>query len=160
MRLVVHAVGRLKSGPERELVTRYLDRFSRTAPALGLSFGDVHEIPESRSGNARDRRRDEAAKLEALLTSGARLIVLDETGKTVDSQKFAELIATERDAGTRQLVFAIGGPDGHDAALLEKATAVISFGRMTWPHQLARIMLAEQLYRAATILTGHPYHRG
>lgn len=160
MRLVVHAVGRLKSGPERELVTRYLDRFSKTAPALGLSFGAVHEIPESRNGNVEARRRDEAAKLETLLASGARLIALDETGKTLNSQKFAGLIAAERDAGTRQLVLAIGGPDGHDPASLDKATAVISFGRMTWPHQLARIMLAEQLYRAATILTGHPYHRG
>lgn len=159
MRVTIHAVGRLKAGPERDLSARYIDRFSKTGASLGLEFSRIIESPESRASNADTRKREEAAALEKPLSSGAVLLLLDEQGKTPDSGEFATMLSRWNDAGKRDLVIAIGGADGHDPSLHERADAVICFGKMTWPHQLVRILLAEQLYRAATILAGHPYHR-
>ena len=160
MRIAVHAVGRMKAGPEKELADRYMERFARSGPALGLEFGGVVETPESRARDADARKREEGLRLRALAADGAEIFLLDERGKNLSSQAFADRIGTLRDAGRRSLVIAIGGADGHDAALHEIAGLSISFGAATWPHQMVRIMLAEQLYRAATILGGHPYHRG
>lgn len=160
MRVTIHAVGRLKAGPERELAARYLDRFSKTGASLGLEFSRIIETPESRASNAETREREEAAALERSLPADTALMLLDERGKTPDSEQFAAMLSRWNDTGKRDLVIAIGGADGHDPALRQKADAVIGFGKMTWPHQLVRILLAEQLYRAATILAGHPYHRG
>ncbi len=159
MKIAVHAVGRMKAGPEKELADRYLDRFAKGGPAVGLEFSGVSELSESRSPNALERRRDEAQKLQSQLAPGTVLILLDERGKNISSEVFAERIAALRDSGQRNLALAIGGPDGHDPALHQAAALVLSFGALTWPHQLVRIMLAEQLYRVATILSGHPYHR-
>jgi len=159
VRIEVHAVGRLKPGPERELAGRYFDRFSKAGPAVGLEFSGVHETVESRARSAAERCREEGARLSARLASGAALALLDERGGNLGSEAFAERIAALRDGGRKGLVLAIGGPDGHDPALAGAADLVLSFGAMTWPHQLVRVMLAEQLYRAATILAGHPYHR-
>jgi 23S rRNA (pseudouridine1915-N3)-methyltransferase len=159
MRVTIHAVGRLKAGPERDLSARYIDRFSKTGAALGLEFSRIVEIPESRASNGPTRRREESAALEKILSPDTTLVLLDEQGKAPDSEKFAAMLGNWRDAGRRDIVIAIGGADGHDPALRQKADAVICFGKMTWPHQLVRILLAEQLYRAATILAGHPYHR-
>jgi 23S rRNA (pseudouridine1915-N3)-methyltransferase len=86
-------------------------------------------------------------------------VLLDERGAALTSQDFASMMAGHRDAGRKTLLFSIGGADGHHPSLADRASLVLSFGALTWPHQLARIMLAEQLYRAATILSGHPYHR-
>jgi len=158
MRLSVHAVGRMKAGPERELAERYFGRFARAGPAIGLEFSGVAEITESRARDTDARRREEAAALAAH-RGDAALFLLDERGKNPSSEDLAARIARLRDGGRRHLVFAIGGPDGHDAASREAADLVVSFGAQTWPHQLVRVMLAEQLYRAATILSGHPYHR-
>ncbi len=159
MRITIHAVGRLKRGPEEELCRRYLERFSKIGPSIGLEFAGLQQIPESRAGDVATRRRDEASKLEPLLASGHSLILLDETGKDVDSQSLANRLSAMRDDGIRDCVFAIGGPDGHDQTLKQAASLVLSFGKLSWPHQIARIMLAEQLYRITTILSGHPYHR-
>lgn len=159
MRITVHAVGRMKAGPEKELADRYLERFARSGPTLGLDFGGVIETPESRARDAEARKREEGQRLKALAAEGAEIILLDERGKNLTSQAFAERIGTLRDSGKRSLVVAIGGADGHDAGLHQIAGLAISFGAATWPHQMVRIMLAEQLYRAATILGGHPYHR-
>lgn len=159
MRISLFAVGRLKSGPEKELAERYIDRFAKAGPAVGLELAKVTEINESRSGNAETRKREEAQALEKLLADGAVLILLDERGKALDSPQFAELLGSIRDHGKRDLIIAIGGPDGLDPALTEKAAHRLCFGKMTWPHQLVRVMLGEQLYRAVTILSGHPYHR-
>ena len=159
MRIAVHAVGRMRAGPEKELADRYMERFARSGPALGLEFGGVVETPESRARDAEARKREEGLRLRALAADGAEIFLLDERGKNLSSQAFADRIGTLRDAGRRSLVIAIGGADGHDAALHEFAGLAISFGAATWPHQMVRIMLAEQLYRAATILGGHPYHR-
>jgi len=159
VRISLFAVGRLKAGPEKELAERYLDRFAKAGPAIGLELAKITEINESRAGNGETRKREEAAALEKMLADGAVLILLDERGKALDSPAFAELLGGIRDAGKRDLVIAIGGPDGLDPALASKAAHMLCFGKMTWPHQLVRVMLGEQLYRAVTILSGHPYHR-
>ncbi len=159
MKVAIHAVGRMKAGPEKELADRYLDRFSKSGGPLGLDFSGVTEIAESRARDVDERRREEADRLRAQMVSGTALILLDERGKNFSSQQFADKIAALRDGGQRGLMIAIGGPDGHDEALRNEANMLISFGAATWPHQMVRIMLGEQLYRAATILSGHPYHR-
>lgn len=159
MRIAVHAVGRMKAGPERELADRYFDRFAKAGPAVGLEWTGITESPESRAVGAADRKREEAARLERLVADGAMLVLLDERGRSMGSEAFAGWLGKGRDGGQRDLVVAIGGPDGHAPDLAAKAALVLSFGSLTWPHQLARVMLAEQLYRASTILAGHPYHR-
>lgn len=159
MRIGLFAVGRLKAGPEKDLAARYLDRFAKAGPAIGLELSRVVEVNESRASNADTRKRDEAAQLEKALADGSLLVLLDERGKALDSEGFASLLGTFRDSGKRDLMIAIGGADGLDPSLHSRADAVLNLGKMTWPHQLVRILIAEQLYRAVTILSGHPYHR-
>ena len=159
MHVSVYAVGRMKAGPERELADRFLDRFTKAAPAVGLDFTGVTEIPESRASSVDGRRREEGQKLLARKDGATAIILLDERGRNIGSEELARAIARFGEAGRKNLVFAIGGPDGHGPALQDDADMVLSFGQLTWPHQLVRVMLAEQLYRAATILSGHPYHR-
>jgi len=158
MRVGIRAVGRMRNGPEKELAGRYLDRFARLGFSLGLGFTGVDELPESRADTVDARKADEAARLLANLPAGGAVVVLDEHGKSIASETLAKRIGGWRDEG-RNIVFMIGGPDGHDPSLRARADLVLSFGAQTWPHQMVRIMLAEQLYRAATILAGHPYHR-
>jgi 23S rRNA (pseudouridine1915-N3)-methyltransferase len=159
MKIGISAVGRMKAGPEKELADRYIERFAKAGPALGLEFSGLHEIPESRGQTVDERRRDEAVRLRAGLPSGAALVLLDERGKNLSSEDFASKLTAWRDHGSKSVNFLIGGPDGHDAGLRSEAALVWSFGALTWPHQLVRIMLAEQIYRATTIIAGHPYHR-
>ncbi len=154
------AVGRLKAGPERDLAARYLDRAAKAGPALGLTGFDVVELSESRAARTDARRDEEAAALGSHIPAGAALVVLDERGSAMTSEAFAGRVAKFRDAGRSALAVAIGGPDGHGEALRARADLVLAFGPMTWPHQLVRIMVAEQLYRAVTLMSGHPYHRG
>jgi 23S rRNA (pseudouridine1915-N3)-methyltransferase len=159
MRIAVHAVGRMKAGPEAELADRFFDRFAKSGPAVGLYLSGVTEVQESRAQTPVERQRAEAATLEATLTDGAALFLLDERGRDLSSADIATRIATLRDSGRKSLLIAIGGPDGHDESLRRTATLTLAFGKQTWPHQIVRVMLAEQLYRVATILSGHPYHR-
>lgn len=159
MKLIVHAVGRLKAGPERELAERYFDRLEKSGPAVGLEFSGVTEIAESRAQTATERRREEGQRLQTQLQPGTALILLDERGKNLASEDFAGRVGLLRDNGRKAMLVAIGGADGHDASLRDQAELVVSFGALTWPHQLVRVMLAEQLYRVTTILAGHPYHR-
>ncbi|MFU0507722.1 23S rRNA (pseudouridine(1915)-N(3))-methyltransferase RlmH [Pseudaminobacter sp. NGMCC 1.201702] len=159
MKITIYAVGRMKSGPEKELAERYCERFAKSGPAIGLEFAGVVEAAESRARDADERRREEGKRLQGQLAPGTALILLDGRGRNISSEDLAARIGVLRDGGQRSLVLAIGGADGHDADLRSAADLVISFGAATWPHQLVRIMLAEQLYRAATILSGHPYHR-
>ncbi|RNJ43516.1 23S rRNA (pseudouridine(1915)-N(3))-methyltransferase RlmH [Mesorhizobium erdmanii] len=159
MKISVHAVGRMKAGPERELADRYFERFAKGGPAVGLEFAGITEIAEGRSQSAIERQRDEGSRLQAQLQPGTALILLDERGKSLSSQDLANRIGQLRDGGRKVLVLAIGGADGHDPPLRDQADLVLSFGALTWPHQLVRVMLGEQLYRVATILSGHPYHR-
>lgn len=159
MRIGVYAVGRMKSGPERELADRYFGRFAKSGPAVGMEFAGVFEIPESRAKMAAERRREEAQKLAAQIRDAA-ILILDERGRHATSEEFAQHIGKLRDSGQRELAILVGGPDGHDEALRRRAAFTMALGAQTWPHQLVRVMLAEQLYRAATIMSGHPYHRG
>ena len=159
MRVTIFAVGRMKSGPETELVSRYLDRFAKSGRPLGLDYGGLVETPESRARNAEARKTEEGGRCAGTLDDRSVLVLLDERGKSLTSRQFSEFLARYRDDGAGQMVFALGGPDGHARQLRDRAAKTIAFGNQTWPHQLARVMLAEQLYRAATILAGHPYHR-
>jgi 23S rRNA (pseudouridine1915-N3)-methyltransferase len=159
MKLIVHAVGRLKAGPERELAERYFDRLAKSGPAVGLEFSGVTEIAESRAQTATERRREEGQRLQTQLQPGTALVLLDERGKNLPSEELAGRVGLLRDGGRKAMLVAIGGADGHDASLRDQAELVVSFGALTWPHQLVRVMLAEQLYRTTTILAGHPYHR-
>ncbi len=159
MRLLVIAVGRLKSGPERDLVERYRERFSDLARRLGFRALEIHEIAESRARDTATRMAEEAAAILALIPEGAITVALDERGKAVDSATFAKQLGRWRDESTANVVFVIGGADGLSPELRRTIKTVFAFGAATWPHQLVRIMLMEQIYRAATILAGHPYHR-
>ncbi|WP_103258581.1 23S rRNA (pseudouridine(1915)-N(3))-methyltransferase RlmH [Tabrizicola aquatica] len=155
MRLHLCAVGRLRAGPERELVDDYLQRLERTGRPLGLGPVAEHEVEDKRGGGM----AAEGALLSKAVPEGAALCVLDERGKQMSSPEFAQALAGWRDGGRQDAAFVIGGADGVDPALRGRADLVVSFGRMVWPHMLVRVMLAEQLYRAATILAGSPYHR-
>ena len=159
MRISLAVIGQMKSGPERELVDRYLDRFSKVAPSVGLDFRGVRETGESRARDAPTRKREEARNLIGTDADNARILLFDERGKPLTSPEFAALLARWRDEGAKTMLALIGGADGLDETLRERADRIVSFGAMTLPHQLARVLAAEQLYRAATILSGHPYHR-
>jgi 23S rRNA (pseudouridine1915-N3)-methyltransferase len=158
MRIVIAAVGRMKQGPERELVARYLDRARASGKPLALTHFDVVELAESRAALAEARKEEEAKAILAALPE-AVLVTLDEHGQTMPSPTLATRIARWRDDGRGAIGFVIGGADGIAPLLRQRADLVLSFSPLTWPHQLVRIMLAEQLYRTTTILSGHPYHR-
>lgn len=159
MRIAIAAIGRMKNGPERELVARYLERATGSGKPLALTGFDVTEINESRAGSAAARKAEEAKALRAALPAGIT-VMMDERGKSLNSETFANQIARWRDDGRPAVSFVIGGADGIDPDYIRAADLTVSFSPMVWPHQLVRIMLAEQLYRATTILSGHPYHRG
>lgn len=158
LRLMLVCVGRAKAGPERDLAQRYLDRARLAGRAAGLAI-DLREIDESRARRPEDRKSEEARAIAAELGPGACAIALDERGRMIDSPRFAAIVGDVRDQGLSTLALVIGGPDGLDPGWKDTAAHVIGFGAMTWPHQLVRIMASEQIYRAVTILTGHPYHR-
>lgn len=157
MALKIHicAVGRLRSGPERTLLDDYLDRFDKTGRALGLGPVKLHEVEDRKGGGM----AAEAQLLAGVLPKGARICTMDERGKLMSSPEFAQQMARLRDDGAGDLAFIIGGADGIDPSLRSRADMSLSFGKMVWPHMLARVMLSEQLYRAASILAGSPYHR-
>lgn len=159
MRIVVAAVGRLKAGPETELSERYRKRASQTGRNLGLRDIEIVEIRESRADDANKRMLEESIALANIIPAGAAVVLLDVLGDNLDSAKFAAQLASWRSNDKPAVVFVIGGADGLAPSLRDKATLRLSFGAATWPHQLVRVMLLEQLYRATTILTGHPYHR-
>ena len=159
MRLTLAAVGRLKAGAERELVARYAERIAPLGRNHGLGPLSIVEIAESRQAAAKARRAEEADALLAKLPPGARIVALDEAGRALASTDFADLLARLRDGGTRELAFLIGGPDGHGQKIGAAADRRLALGPMTLPHGLVRIILVEQIYRALTILDGHPYHR-
>lgn len=155
MRLHICAVGRLRAGPERDLINDYTTRFDRTGRPLGLGPLTEHEVEDRKGGGM----TAEADLLARAVPAGALLAVLDERGRVISSPEFADHLAKWRDAGQQDVAFVIGGADGIATALRDRADFALSFGHMVWPHLLVRVMLAEQLYRAATILGGGPYHR-
>jgi 23S rRNA (pseudouridine1915-N3)-methyltransferase len=159
VRIILAATGRMKAGPERELCDRYVDRAVAAGRQVGFTGVEIREFPESQARQGADRMAEEARAMVSAVPAGAILVLLDERGRAEGSRAFAERIGKARDAAAPAFVLAIGGADGHGPAMRDRADVVLAFGTMTWPHQLARIMAAEQIYRAVTILTGHPYHR-
>ena len=159
MKLTIAAIGRMKAGPMAELVDTYAKRTRQAGRQAGITALNVVDFAESRKSTASVRAGQEAALLTNAAPSGAVLVVLDERGKSVSTAEFAGIIKTELESGTRDLVFAVGGPDGHAPEIRKNARYMVSFGHMTWPHMLARVLLAEQIYRVVTILVNHPYHR-
>ncbi|MCZ8316803.1 23S rRNA (pseudouridine(1915)-N(3))-methyltransferase RlmH [Phreatobacter sp.] len=157
MRLILVAVGRTKAGPETELAARYQDRAAKAGKALGFRAMEAVTLDESRAADVAARKAEEAAAIRRVRSG--RLILLDERGKSLGSADFAAQLGRWKDASEEAATLVIGGPDGLDPALRAEADLVLSFGAMTWPHQLVRVMAMEQLYRAVTILSGHPYHR-
>ncbi len=155
MRVHLCAVGRLRAGPERDLIDDYVTRFDRTGRALSLGPFTEHEVEDKRGLGM----SAEAELLARAVPTGALIVTLDERGTLVSSPEFAEMLARWRDGGRQDVAFVIGGADGIDPGLRARADASISFGKMVWPHMLVRVMLCEQLYRAASILAGLPYHR-
>jgi 23S rRNA (pseudouridine1915-N3)-methyltransferase len=160
MRVFIAAVGRLKQGPERELAAWYRKRAETAGRALGLRDFEVVEIRESRAHEAERRRVEESIALANVIPDGAVIVVLDERGENLDSPTLAAHLRQWRAQERAAACFIIGGADGLAPSLLERAKLRLAFGTATWPHQIVRIMLLEQLYRACTILAGHPYHRG
>jgi len=155
MRLHICAVGRLRGGPEKALVDDYLARCGRTGRVLGLGPATLAEIDDRKAAG----RTAEGEALLRAAPEGAVLCALDERGVTMTSPDFAARLGRWRDHGAQDAAFLIGGADGLDPEVIERADLTLSFGAMVWPHMLARVMLAEQLYRATGILAGTPYHR-
>ena len=148
-------MGRLRGGPEAELISDYVTRFDRTGRALGLGPLNIVELDDRKGGGM----AAEAALLRRAIPKGAVLCCLDERGQVEPSPAFARRLAGWRDAGRGDVAFVIGGADGIDPSLRAEADHLLSFGAMVWPHMLVRVMLTEQLYRAVSILAGGPYHR-
>ncbi len=155
MRVTLCVVGRLRKGPEREILDDYLDRFDKTGRALGLGPATVIEVEDKKGGGM----EAEASLLRKSIPDNAFLVTMDERGKVLTSPEFADKLGSWRDNGQRDLAIIIGGADGISPDLRADADFSISFGKMVWPHMLVRVMLSEQLYRAASILSGAPYHR-
>jgi 23S rRNA (pseudouridine1915-N3)-methyltransferase len=159
LRLHIVAVGRLKAGPERELADRYAQRFTAAGKPLGFTGPLIRELPESPARSVQERKAQEASAILQALPDGAIALRMDEQGEPLTSADFASGIARARDAGQRDYALIIGGADGLGGEITARAPRAIGFGRMTMPHQLVRVLALEQLYRAVTILAGHPYHR-
>lgn len=159
MRLLLVSVGRTKAGPERDLVARYIERARSAGRAIGFNGVELREVEESRARRLEDRKAEEAKGILAQLPAGGGLIAFDETGQLSASRAFAADLGARRDRGSGATAFVVGGPDGLADTIRVSASLVLSLGAMTFPHQLVQVMVAEQIYRAVTILAGHPYHR-
>jgi 23S rRNA (pseudouridine1915-N3)-methyltransferase len=159
MKLGIAAIGLLKSGSEKDLAADYEQRIQGAGRTAGLTGFSMQDWAESRGATADLRKTEEAKRLWSAVPADAVAIALDERGKAMSSQEFAKFIEQQAQSGTRHLFFLIGGPDGHSPETREKAHKTLSFGPMTFPHRLLRVMLLEQIYRAVTILVNHPYHR-
>jgi 23S rRNA (pseudouridine1915-N3)-methyltransferase len=160
MRLLICAIGRLKQGPERELAASYRKRAETAGRPLGLRAIEIVEIRESRAQDAERRRTEESIALANVIPEDGMVVILDQRGENLDSASLATLLQRWRTENCPSVAFIIGGADGLAPSFAQRATLRLAFGAATWPHQLMRIMLLEQLYRAGTILAGHPYHRG
>jgi 23S rRNA (pseudouridine1915-N3)-methyltransferase len=159
MRLWIYAIGNMRGTPEGMLCEEFLDRAKKLGRNMGFSAVTLEELAVSKHRNVQARMREEAERLAARLPEGAHIVLLDARGKGMTSEDFAEMLGSLREVGTKDLAFVVGGPDGLSPLPGKKAGRSLAFGPQTWPHLLARALLSEQLYRAFTILAGHPYHR-
>jgi 23S rRNA (pseudouridine1915-N3)-methyltransferase len=160
MKIAVAAIGRLRAGPELELLNDYASRIRASGRAIGVTGFEIMEAEAPKGLEGRKRQLAESELLDRMARSGARRVVLDERGTSLSSESFSALLAKWRDDGVKETIFLIGGADGHEHGLRESADLLLSFGKATFPHMLVRVLLTEQIYRAVTILSGHPYHRG
>src|SRR6476469_5827705 len=158
MRILVAAIGKLKRGAESDLSERYRERAAKSGRGIGLRSLDIVEIAESRAREAQRRMLEESIALANVIPKGAATVLLDPRGEALDSNSFVKHLRGWNDGG-RDAAFVIGGPDGLAPTLSDQADLRLAFGALTWPHQMVRVMLLEQIYRATTILSGHPYHR-
>jgi 23S rRNA (pseudouridine1915-N3)-methyltransferase len=159
MRVLVLAVGRMKKGAEADLADRYLKRATQAGRAIGIRAIEIVEIRESRAQDLERRKLEESIAIASVIPDNSAVVLLDERGEGLGSASFADHLGRWRDDGLGTVAFVIGGADGLSDTLRDRAKITLGFGAATWPHQLVRIMLLEQLYRAVTILSGHPYHR-
>jgi 23S rRNA (pseudouridine1915-N3)-methyltransferase len=159
MRLWVFAIGHARGTPEGALVDDFIGRAQKMGRSMGFPAVSVEELPVAKARDAATRMKEEGEKLASRLPDGAHVVLLDARGKGMTSEDFADFLGALRDAGTRDLAFVIGGPDGLGPLPGQKPGRSLAFGPQTWPHLLARALLSEQIYRAMTILAGHPYHR-
>lgn len=159
MRLTVLTVGHARGSSEGALIDDYIHRAANMGRGMGFPAVTVEEVSVSKARDVKSRMAEEAEKLSARVPVGAHIVQLDARGKGMTSEDFAEMLGALRDAGTKDLVFVIGGPDGLAPLPGKRAGRSLAFGPQTWPHLLVRAMLSEQIYRALTILAGHPYHR-
>ncbi len=159
MHITILAVGHAKATPQGELIDEFLDRARRLGRQYGFTSVEAVELPVSKARSTELRKADEAERIVAHIPAGATVIRMDEHGKPQASEQFAHTIAHIRDDGAQHLIFIIGGPDGLGKLPMKTPSRMMAFGPQTWPHLLVRAMLAEQIYRAITILAGHPYHR-
>ncbi|KUO67893.1 MAG: 50S rRNA methyltransferase [Alphaproteobacteria bacterium BRH_c36] len=159
MRFTIAAIGRLKEGPDRAQLERYAKLLGGLGRSCNLGPLQIVELAEGRGQSVALRCRDESQRLLAASSFADQRILLDERGRTHSSERFAELIGRLRDGGTREIAFLLGGADGHGAEARAATDDTLALSHFTLPHGLARIVLTEQLYRAVTILAGHPYHR-
>lgn len=159
MRLSLVSVGKLKDANERALLARYQDRITGLSGPLGFSKLESREFTESRANTAELRKQQEAQDVLSAIENAEAKVILDERGTTMQSRELATWMAEKRDDGISTMTFVIGGPDGHDDRVRKAATKTLSLSALTLPHGLARIILTEQIYRAMTILSHHPYHR-
>ena len=157
--IIVAAVGRLKQTAEKNQQERYLERIQKAGPAQGVTAIKISEITESKQATSEKRKQDEAQSLIKQLPKQNYLIALDENGTQFESKKFANLLKTQIESGSPNISFCLGGPDGHGKELLKQANMQLSLSKMTLPHGLARVIVLEQIYRAITIWSHHPYHR-
>lgn len=151
MDIIIACIGHMKPSPELDLLSKYIKQTRWNVV--------VREFEDKKSGSAEERKKREGALLLSAVPAAAKIVVMDERGKLLSSEKFAKRLGDWQDESVPAVVFLIGGADGHSEEIRKKADLVLAFGEMTWPHMLARVMLAEQIYRAKTILDGHPYHR-
>ena len=159
MKVVIAAIGHLKSGPEKEMAAAYEQRIPSLGRKVGISGLSISDWTEARASDVKLRMAEEAKLLWSVVPEACPVFALDERGEVMPSSSFAKLLEKQAAAGTKQLTFMIGGPDGHSPETRIKAMKTLSFGPMTWPHRMVRVMLLEQIYRAVTILVNHPYHR-
>ena len=159
MRLAVIAVGRLKAGPEKTLADEYQARAEGLGRKAGISKLTVTEFAESQQASAASRMAEESRLIAGAMPPKAFSIVLDERGKALTSPALADVMRRQLEQATPDMAFVIGGPDGHTQDTRDRASLLLSFGALTWPHRLARVMLFEQIYRVVTIMVNHPYHR-
>jgi 23S rRNA (pseudouridine1915-N3)-methyltransferase len=155
LRLLIAAVGKLRDAPEAALAADYIMRAANTGRQLGFKSVDLMEVEAKPPGDP----RAEASALFRATPDDARKILLDERGAEWTSRQLAEKLARWRDDGVPSATFWVGGADGVSQSVKDNADEKLAFGRQTWPHRLVRVMIAEQIYRALTILCGNPYHR-